>query len=102
MSTNLGVGSWTAPCILAYPVGFAPEQTDTGDGWYQWKSGFFKPYPMGDVNHDNLVSIVDVTLIVDYILSIHPSNFFIESADVVPDGIISIADVTAIVDIILK
>ena len=37
-----GVGTQDAPCTLVYPEGFTPEKTATGDGWYQWKRGFFK------------------------------------------------------------
>ena len=37
-----GVGTQTDPCTLVYPEGFTPEKTAEGDGWYQWKSGYFK------------------------------------------------------------
>ena len=37
-----GVGTKSAPCLLNFPSGFTPEKTNTGSGWYQWKSGYFK------------------------------------------------------------
>ena len=37
-----GVGTTSAPCQLNYPSGFEPEKTSTGNGWYQWKGGYFK------------------------------------------------------------
>ena len=37
-----GVGTQSAPCTLVYPAGFTPQTTASGDGWYQWKSGYFK------------------------------------------------------------
>ena len=48
-----GVGTYSAPCALIYPDGFTPETTATGNGWYQWKSGYFKdavlkPYAVQD------------------------------------------------------
>ena len=99
-----GVGTQAAPCTLVYPAGFTPETTATGDGWYQWKGGYFcdeESLLMGDVNHDGAVTITDVTLTVDYVLGKHPSPFYIENADVSPDDVITISDVTAIVNILL-
>ena len=99
-----GVGTQAAPCTLVYPAGFTPETTATGDGWYQWKGGYFcdeESLLMGDVNHDGAVTITDVTLTVDYVLGKHPSPFYIENADVSPDDVITISDVTAIVNVVL-
>lgn len=57
---------------------------------------------VGDVNKDKLISIADVTLIVNCILS-GPSSSEIDTAraDVNGDNVISISDVTTLVDIIL-
>lgn len=52
----------------------------------------------GDVNGDNLVTIADVTALVNVILGKTASN---AACDVNGDTIISIADVTALVNIIL-
>ncbi len=50
----LGVGTQADPCTLIYPAGFTPQTTATGDGWFQWKSGYFKkpdaPYAVLDGN----------------------------------------------------
>ena len=37
-----GVGTASKPCTLVYPSGFNPEKTATGNGYYVWKSGYFK------------------------------------------------------------
>ena len=57
---------------------------------------------VGDINDDGLISIADVTLIVNCILS-GPSSSEIDTAraDVNGDNVISISDVTTLVDIIL-
>ena len=36
-----GVGTQTAPCKLVYPSGFTPKKSDLGNGWYEWKDGYF-------------------------------------------------------------
>lgn len=36
-----GIGTQSSPCALVYPDGFIPNKTATGEGWYQWKKGFF-------------------------------------------------------------
>ncbi|MBO4659765.1 MAG: leucine-rich repeat protein [Prevotella sp.] len=58
--------------------------------------------PLGDVNHDGYVNIYDVTLMIDYILDMKPSNFHVGEADLNDDGYINIYDVTLIIDIILN
>ena len=57
---------------------------------------------MGDVNRDGFVSVVDVTLTVDYILGNVKDDFNFNNADINGDGFINVSDITAIVDIILK
>ena len=59
---------------------------------------------IGDVNKDNLITVIDVTLLVDIILgnvadSIDMYN--LDAADVNNDGVLSVTDVTEIVNIIL-
>ena len=42
VSSCTGVGTSSKPCTLAYPSGFTPSNvSETGDGWYKWKSGYF-------------------------------------------------------------
>ena len=100
-----GVGTKAAPCALAYTLGFIPEITETGDGWYVWKSGYFKDkvqFPQGDVNHDGYVTVVDASLTVDYVMGNIPPVFFIENADMNSDGSVSITDVSKIVDMVMN
>ena len=59
---------------------------------------------LGDVNRDGLISIADVTALVNIILgkdNSEPYQYGHDAADVNGDGNISIADVTALVNIIL-
>ncbi|MBQ6189077.1 MAG: dockerin type I repeat-containing protein [Bacteroidaceae bacterium] len=58
----------------------------------------------GDINYDGLISIADVTALVNIILgkdNNKPYQYNHDAADVNTDGTISIADVTALVNIIL-
>ena len=41
-SACTGVGTSSNPCTLIYPSGFTPSVSETGNGWYKWKSGYFK------------------------------------------------------------
>ena len=56
---------------------------------------------LGDVNHDGFINIYDVTLMIDYILGLDPTNFHITEADINDDTFINIYDVTLLIDIIL-
>ena len=100
-----GVGTKSNPCELIYPSGFTPEKQATGSGWFQWKSGYFKDdtkYPLGDVNHDGSVSIVDASLVTEYVLGNTPVVFFIEKADVNNDGSVTVTDVSKIIEMVLN
>lgn len=69
------------------------DYVQLSDGTQQWPS-----FLIGDVNKDGIVSIADVTALVNIILG---RGFDPENADVNADGAITIADVTALVNIIL-
>ena len=69
------------------------DYVQLSDGTQQWP-----PFLIGDVNKDGVVSIADVTALVNIILG---RGFDPEHADVNADGAITIADVTALVNIIL-
>ena len=56
----------------------------------------------GDANDDGMVSITDVTYMVDYILGNGTDKFNLKNADVNEDKKIDVTDVTRIVDIILS
>ncbi len=65
---------------------------------------FVEPSMLGDVNRDGIVTIADVTALVDIILgkdSTEPYTYDHLAADVNQDSSITIADVTALVDVIL-
>ena len=62
----------------------------------------FIPYPMGDVNFDHEVDILDVTILIDHLL--YPQDRIINEvrADYDKNGEINISDVTHIIDTILS
>ncbi len=57
---------------------------------------------LGDVDHDGVVGINDVTVLIDYILSGKQGTIDMTVADVDQDDEISISDVTGIIDLILE
>ena len=59
-------------------------------------------FPKGDVDHDYLVNILDVMLVINHVLGVTGSNFHEESADMNRDGRIDVTDVMAIVVTILN
>ena len=100
----IGVGTRSTPCTLVYPAGFTLEGARQYGSYFTWKEGYFcdeQSFLMADVNHDGEVTILDVTLLVDYLLSKNPSSFYTENADVNSDQEITITDVTAMVNILL-
>jgi hypothetical protein len=56
---------------------------------------------MGDVNGDNTISIIDVTHMIDYLLTGDDTGLVMEAFDVRQDGTYGITDVTDLIDIIL-
>ena len=56
----------------------------------------------GDVNDDGVISIADITSLVDYILGGDADGINLLNADADQNGIIGISDVTQIIDIILR
>lgn len=56
----------------------------------------------GDVDGNHEVSINDVTLLIDYLLTSNPSGIDLEAADVDADGNVNISDVTALIDMLLQ
>ncbi len=57
----------------------------------------------GDVNGDGLVSVADVTLLIDYLLSGEMGEIFVyEAADMDQDNSISVADATLLIDMLLS
>ena len=62
----------------------------------------FRPGIGVDVNGDGIVSIKDVTYLIDYLLAGCQSSFHTENADLNDDGNVTIADVTALIDLLLS
>ena len=59
-------------------------------------------FPKGDVDHDYLVNVLDVVLVINHVLGITGNSFHEESADMNSDGRIDVTDVMAIVIAILN
>ena len=55
----------------------------------------------GDVNDDNEVSIADVTVLIDYLLTGDDTGVNLDAANCNQDSDVSIADVTALIDYLL-
>ena len=58
------------------------------------------PYQIGDVNHDNAITIDDVTALIDYLLDGNNGACEI-CADINQDGNVTIDDVTSLIDLLL-
>ena len=56
----------------------------------------------GDVNGDGAVTIADVTVLIDYLLTGDEAAINLENADVSGDGLIGINDVTSLIDYLLS
>ena len=68
-----------------------------------WWSRFYHIVPITcDVNGDGVVTIADVTALIDYIMGVNDSSFDEACADLDEDGIIGINDVTMLIDYILS
>ena len=57
---------------------------------------------IGDVNGDHTISIIDVTLMIDYLLTGNDEGMNMEAFDVRPDGSYSVTDVTDLIDFLLR
>ena len=71
------------------------NQDGTASFWYMKQV-----HHTGDVNHDNNVSIKDVTLLINYLLS-NSSDVCTTCADVKQDAVVNIGDVTALINLLL-
>ena len=59
-------------------------------------------YQPGDVNHDGVITIKDVTLLINYLLTEDASTVCAICADVNEDGVVSIKDVTVLINMLLE
>ena len=86
---------------LYVPAGsLAAYQAD--NNWSDFFGNIVEMVHNGDANGDGVVTIKDVTDLIDYLLSGNASSFDSYNADVSGDGIITIKDVTALIDLLLS
>lgn len=95
---NMDFSSWNKIGIQSTYTGEG-EENKSEIFWFTLKE---YEYALGDVNHDGLVNITDVTLTVNYILTESTEGFFVEQADINGDGGVDITDVTSLVNLILQ
>ena len=94
--------------ITAYPDGTDYEQqSEKAVNWLRQRANLIynrmvqTHRPVGDVNDDGVVSIADVTSLIDYLLSGQENISDLSIADVDNDGVVSIKDITAMIDFLL-
>lgn len=56
----------------------------------------------GDANGDGIVTIADVSFLIDYLLAGCQSSFHTQNADLNADGVVTIADVSSLIDLLLE
>lgn len=56
----------------------------------------------GDANGDGVVTIADVSFLIDYLLAGCQSSFHSQNADLNADGVVTIADVSSLIDWLLE
>jgi hypothetical protein len=66
------------------------------------KIGTEPHFLLGDANDDGEVNVVDVTTIIDYLMTGNVTPWNEENANVDQDDTISIADVTVLIDMLLS
>ena len=90
----------TTPFNSSYiNIDYAKVCTPEEDGYFT--STEYMPDLLGDLNGDGVVTIADVTTLIDYILTGDATGINLFNADCDVNGSIGIADVTAIIDYIL-
>ena len=60
-------------------------------------------YEMGDVNHDGVINVADVTALIQYVLGGEPAApFYLDVADLNGDESYNVADVTELIQLALN
>jgi len=98
-----GVGTAANPCVIDAPASF-DFGVDTSGDYFKWKSGYFKLHSLfanGDVNHDGVVNISDVMMMVNHVIGRTPAGFYVESADQNGDNTVNISDIMYVVNIVI-
>ena len=93
------IDGWKYFCYLYYYSD--GETVGKGTRWYYLNLTGDTDLLLGDVDHDGMIGISDITALIDYILG-SDIDIDVQAADVSEDGRIDIADVTALIDLILS
>lgn len=91
--------------VAGIDYGFCVIATDSAGNVEQKelvREGVVIDYVMGDVNGDDRISIVDITMVTNVILKKEDEGFNAKAADLNADGRVSIVDATMITNLILK
>lgn len=91
--------------VAGIDYGFCVIATDSAGNVEQKglvREGVVIDYVMGDVNGDDRISIVDITMVTNAILKKEDEGFNAKAADLNADGRVSIVDATMITNLILK
>tara|TARA_Y100001970_G_scaffold245869_1_gene313261 strand:+ start:1054 stop:2586 length:1533 start_codon:yes stop_codon:yes gene_type:complete len=56
----------------------------------------------GDINTDDIVNVLDLVMLVNFVLNDNPTNAELNAADLNNDGILNVLDVVSLVNIILE
>ena len=64
----------------------------------KYEEDYFNSFLLGDVNEDNIVDILDIIFLVNFIIS----NEYNELADLNDDSIINVLDIVQVINIILN
>ncbi|MBQ9554989.1 MAG: dockerin type I repeat-containing protein [Muribaculaceae bacterium] len=93
-TAQLRFASWTGNVVSNGAV--------KGIALHASQSGGSSTVVKGDVNGDGIMSIDDVTALIDYLLSNKADSISLEGADIDDDGRISIDDVSTLIDALLN
>ena len=55
----------------------------------------------GDINSDDIVNVLDLVMLVNFVLNDDPTNSELNAADLNGDGILNVLDVVSLVNVIL-
>ena len=92
--------------VAADPTNYATQSVQAVS-WIQQRANYllnkFKQDMMllGDVDNDGIITIKDVTTLIDYLLGITPELYNDLNADINGDGILTVQDTTALIDLLL-
>lgn len=83
------------------------KQINNAVTWFRQRANFLlsklekELFTLGDVDYDGVVTIADVSSLIDYLLDNSIEEFNMVNADVDGDGDVTIGDVSALIDILL-